>query len=240
MMIRTLFPLLLASLPLVSHAGDIERYHTVQVTGTYNVKAAPDIAYVDFTVLSDAKELEAAKAKADDVLRTVKAVSLRMGVAEKDLKTGYVSIQPRYTYLENRPPLLEGYNVSYTITMTVRKLDDLGKNVQRLVEAGVTQVNNVRYDLDQSEAFKQDALRQAVGNAKAKAAILAEAAGETLGGALQIQEGFVNYNPPVMAFAAAPRMMKAEMSADASGGEIPPAGELDVSAQVSIIYELKE
>jgi uncharacterized protein len=232
--------LLFALTPLAAQAEDCLKYHTLHVTGTYNVKAKPDISYVDFTVQSEAKEVAEAKKKADEVLRAVKDAATKLSIAEKDLKTGYVSIQPRYTYLENRPPLLDGYNVSYNLTMTVRKLETLGESVQQLVQAGVTQVNNVRYDIEDSESFKRDALKQATLNAKAKADVLAAATGETLVGALRVQEGSVGYNPSVIAMEAAPMMAKMMSSDTSAGGEVPPAGELDVNAQVSIIYELKD
>jgi uncharacterized protein len=233
--------LCLALLPLSAQAQEKMRmrYHTVHVTGDYRVKATPDIAYVDFSITSENKEAEEAKQKADEQLRAVKEVAKRLGIEEKDLRTGYVSMQPRYTYLENRPPLLDGYTVSYNLTVTVRKLATIGNLVQQLVRAGVTQVNNVRYDLDDSESFKRDALKQAVANAHAKALVLASATGETLGGALRIQEGNVSYSPPVMAYAMEARMVGADAAMSKSGGEAPPAGELDVSASVTIVYELQ-
>jgi hypothetical protein len=230
----------LAIVPFHAHGAGKPRYHTVHVTGEYRVKAAPDIAYVDFSVTSENKEAEEAKRKADEQLRAVKDVAKRLGIEEKDLRTGYVSIQPRYTYLENRPPLLDGYTVSYNLTVTVRKLAEIGNLVQQLVKAGVTQVNNVRYDIDDSEGFKREALKQAVVNARAKAQVLADATGETLGGALRIQEGNVHYQPPVVAYAMEARAMNADMAMAKSGGEAPPAGELDVQASVTIVYELQK
>ena len=241
---KSLFRLLVALslLPALAHAQmpppPPRMEHSLHVTGTYSVKATPDIAYVDFTVLADAKALNDAKEKADSILREVKQQVEKLGIEAKDVKTGYVSIQPKYVYRDNRPPLLDGYNVSYNLTLTVRKLESLGNAVQRLIGAGVTQVNNVRYDLDKSDQFKLDALKQAVANGHEKAKILATAAGSSLGSVIHIEEGGVSYNSPVMPMAA-PMMARADMAMEKSVGEIPPAGELNVSANVTLVYELK-
>lgn len=238
MKIRSTLLLLLAYFfPAFAQAGE-QQYRTVHVTGDYRVKATPDIAYVEFAVTSDAKQVEEAKQKADETLRGVKDVTTKLHIEQKDLKTGYVSIQPKYSYPQNRPPSLDGYNVSYTLTLTVRDLTMLGNVMQHLVKVGVNQVNNVRYDIDKSDQFKLDALKKAVINGNAKAKVLAESAGSTLGAVMRIEESGVNYSPPVMAFANA-RMVASDASMEKFSGEIPPAGELDVSANVTLVYELK-
>ncbi len=235
---RLILPLFFLLLPATVSAEPPPPPHTLHVAGSYSVKANPDIAYVDFTVVSEAKAIQDAKEKADKILHAVKAQSVKLEVAEKDLKTGYVNIQPRYTYPDNRPPLLDGYTVSYTLTLTVRKLDTIGNVMQRLVSAGVTQVNNVRYDIDKSDQFKLEALKQAVANGHTKALTLADAAGMKLGAAMHIEEGGVSYISPVMPMAM-PMMARMSDMASKTAGEVPPPGELDVTANVTLVYELK-
>ncbi len=232
-----LIAVLLAMPAAASEAFD-ER--TLHVTGDHRVKIAPDIAYVSFSVHAEDTQSERAKKEADEKLRDVKHLAKSLGIEAKHLKTDHVSIQPRYTYRQNRDRKLEGYTVSYAIRMTVHELEKMGLIIERLVGAGIDRINHVQYALEDSEQAKRDALKQAVMKAKAKAEILAEAAGTALDDVIRIQEGYVRYQPPVMAMRAAPMAMEA-MSMDAGGGsgEVPPAGELDVSAQVSIVYALE-
>lgn len=216
--------------------------NVVHVTGEHTVKAVPDVAFVDFTVFGDAKELNEAKSRADSLLRKVKAVLKELSVEDADVRTTGLRVQPTFQYHEQGRRTLLSYEALYDVHVRVHQLEHMGGLIQKLVGAGVDRIHHVGYALEDDETITHQALMKAMMDARAKAALLAQAGGRILGNPTNIQEQQVYQNAPIM---AAPMLMKsagAEMgyAGDASVGQQPPMGTLDVKAQVSVIYELKD
>src|SRR3546814_15476099 len=63
------------------------------------------------------------------------------GVAEKDMQTSSVNLQPQYRYQENQPPPLVGYQASNMVQVRFRKLEDSGRIIDALVAPGANQIN---------------------------------------------------------------------------------------------------
>ncbi len=217
-------------------AVPIMQVPTIQVMGEHTFQVAPDIAYVDITVYAKDLQHVEAKRKADALLREAKRVAAAMDISEKHTKTNYVSINPAYEYIDNQQKLT-GYEASYSLQVTVEKLDDVGAVIERFVKAGIDRIGGVQYAIKDDEAAKLMAMSKAVANAKLKAQTLAEAAGVVLGAPISINEGG--------GVAPAPIYMARAMAMDASnmeksaGGEAPPKGEINVSANVNMVFEIK-
>jgi uncharacterized protein len=216
--------------------------NVVHVTGEHTVKAVPDVAFIDFTVFGESKELEEAKTKSDTLLRAVKTVLKELSIEDADVRTTGLRVQPSFQYHENGRRTLTSYEAAYDVHVQVHQLDLMGSLIQKLVNAGVDRIHHVGYALEHDESITRDALMKAMADARAKAALLAQAGGRVLGNPTNIQEQPVYQASPIM---AAPMLMKsagAEMgyAADASAGQQPPMGTLDVKAQVIVIYELKD
>jgi uncharacterized protein len=213
--------------------------NVVHVTGEHTVKAVPDVAFVDFTVFGESRELEEAKSKADGLLRAVKAVLKELLIEDADVRTTGLRVQPTFQYHENGRRTLTSYEAAYDVHVRVHQLEQMGSLIQKLVQAGVDRIHHVGYALENDESITHEALMKAMHDARSKAALLAQAGGRVLGNPTNIQEQQVYNAMPIM---AAPMMMKSEMAyaSDASAGQQPPMGTLDVKAQVSVIYELKD
>src|SRR5258708_34167787 len=57
------------------------------------------------------------------------------GVADADIQTDYFAIQPQYTY-ESSGPRQTGYMATNNVTATIRHVDDAGKVVDAVTQAG--------------------------------------------------------------------------------------------------------
>ncbi len=210
---------------------------TIQVSGEYALQVAPDIAYVDIIIYAkDLQHLEA-KNKADKLLKEAKRVAASLDIHEKNLKTTYVSINPAYEYVNNQQKLA-GYEATYSLHVTVEKLSDVAVVIDKFVKAGIDRVGGVQYAIKNDEAAKLMAMSKAVENAKLKAKTLADAANVGLGAVISINENGANSSPPIH---MARNMVASDaMMEKSAGGEAPPQGEIAVSANVNMVFEIKQ
>lgn len=141
---------------------------TLSLSGSGEVKSAPDMASVTSGVVTQgatAAEALSANTKAMTALFDGLKTS---GIAEKDIQTSNFSVQPRYDYNNNNggAPKLVGYDVSNNVTVTVRKIADLGGLLDTLVKAGSNQINSIGFsDVSQPEAWMDEARRRATADA---------------------------------------------------------------------------
>lgn len=230
-------PLLLAALavPLGAQAAE-QLSPRIAVTGEGEVALAPDTAIVVLSVLREAETareaLDENNAAAAQVIEALKEA----GVADRDLQTSGLSINPRYVYPQNgedRQPRLVAYQVSNTLTARIRDLDQVGAVIDRSVTLGVNQGGSISFVNDDPGEALTEARRLAVADAQERARTLAEAAGVRIGRVLDISEhGPVS--PPVPIGA---RMMRAEAASDAVPIE---AGENTYRIRVSVTFELDQ
>src|SRR3546814_1726126 len=95
------------------------------------------------------------------VMAAIKAA----GIAEKDIRTSGISVNPQYKYGDNQPPTITGYQASNTVSIKVREIDKLGEVLDALVASGDNQVNGPSFEIDQPEAVYDEARRAAIATA---------------------------------------------------------------------------
>lgn len=239
---RLLLSLLLVSLSLTSQTAAAQQaaltpVRSITVSGEAVIKAAPDKADLMITLYREAKEAKQAKQQADRLLDTLREIANDYKIADKDLRTQYIRLQPRYDYSSNGDkPTFRGYIAQNSIVVTVRDLERIGDLMQTMVDRGIDRIDNIAYGLQEEDALKEDALIQAISVARRKAERLAKAAGSEAGEALTIQESGAYVQPP--------QPMPMMMRADAYGTSMdkaaaPPAGEIEIRSSVTASYLLK-
>jgi uncharacterized protein len=230
--------LVLACMTVFSARADDEtQKRLLHVSGNYEVLKMPDRVVVSISAYGEDKDADASKKEADDQMKAVKSVTDQLKIPAKHVSTSSMQLQPRYTYPSNRDRILEGFETSYNITITLDAIDQLGTLLQSLSKNNISRIDSISYGLQDDTATKNEALAGAMKNARAKAQLLAEAAGVKLGAPVSIQEGQVSIPYPQ------PKMMMRAMAMDAAvmeSAEAPPAGELHVTANVSATYALED
>lgn len=223
---------LLASLSLPAYAG------TITIEGRGEVMATPDMAQINSGVTTQgatAREaLDANTAAMADLIAELKAA----GIEPRDIQTSGFSVNPNYVYTDERdangyslPPKINGYQVSNTVTVTVRKLDTLGSILDKSVTVGANTINGVSFSVADPSELYDEARKAAFADARAKAELYATAAGSTLEDILSISEG-QGFNDPQ----PYPMYARADMAASAP---VPvQAGELAFAINVSVQWEL--
>lgn len=225
---------LLAGLTLPAYAG------TISIEGRGEVAAAPDMAMVTSGVTTQgdtAREaLDANTAAMAELIAALKG----SGIADRDIQTSGFSVNPNYVYSEDRdangytlPPKINGYQVSNTVTVKVRQLEELGTILDQSVTVGANTVNGVSFSVADPSELLNRAREAAFADAEAKAELYAAAAGTTLDEIVSISEkqGFNEPQPY-------PMYARAEM---ADSAKVPvEAGELSFAINVSVQWELAD
>jgi uncharacterized protein YggE len=222
---------LLAGLSLPAYAG------TISIEGRGEVMATPDMAQINSGVTTQgatAREaLDANTAAMADLIAELKAA----GIEPRDIQTSGFSVNPNYVYTDERdangyslPPKINGYQVSNTVTVTVRKLDTLGSILDKSVTVGANTINGVSFSVADPSELYDEARKAAFADARARAELYATAAGSTLEGILSISEGQTFNDPQPYP------MYRADMAASAP---VPvQAGELAFAINVNVQWEL--
>lgn len=214
-------------------AQDNKMPRLISLSGNGEVRRAPDIAFVTTGVLSQGATAAEALAANTSAMNALFAALNDAGIAEKDVQTSNFMVQPRYNFQDNKAPELVGYDVSNNVTITVRKIGDLGALLDKVVQAGSNQINGIGFDVSEPSASLDEARKLATEDATRKAKIYAEAMGVTLGPVMSISEG-VSYQPPM------PMARGKVMMADAAAAPVPvAAGEQRLSVDVNITWEIK-
>jgi uncharacterized protein YggE len=181
---RRLLFLLIVAVALAAPATVAAAERTVSVTATVERQVPNDAAEVHFAVSKERTGRAAALRVVALRVRAVIAASQRIaGVGAGDVTTGSISV--RRVERGKRPV----YRASEGVTVVTHQPEGAGELVAAGVAAGATSTRGPRFFVGDREAAYDAALVEALGKAKAKAGLLAAAAGATLGPAITIVEG---------------------------------------------------
>src|SRR5579871_3358331 len=135
---------LLASTPLAI-ANDTRPTPSVTVTGNGKIVYIPDIGYIRVGISSNGLTTAEAWKKNEEIVKKIFAELKKLGVEDKDLKTGSLSVQPRYSQKPKEEPKFLGYTVTYELNVTVRKLTQMGELLDAMVDAGANREMNISF-----------------------------------------------------------------------------------------------
>lgn len=204
--------------------------HTISVSGTGHIVMTPDTADLRLGVSSTAKTVKDARARAATAMTAVIKALKDLGIAEKEIQTAVLSLQPVYDYSSGtQPPQLTGYNLSNQVAVTIRDLDIAGDAIDNALAAGATSLDGISFRVADQASAEQQAREAAMAEAKAKAQTLASAAGVSITGVASIVESAGSIPYPVYygsGTAGAPK--------DVSTPVAP--GSTDVTITVSVVY----
>ncbi|MET0308771.1 MAG: SIMPL domain-containing protein [Sphingomonas sp.] len=203
----------------------------LDVAATGTTARTPDIALIEAGVVTNAATAAGAMVQNAERMRTVLAALRKAGVAERDIQTSTISLSPQYRYVQNEAPVVIGYQASNQVSIRFRDVAKSGPVLDLLVQQGANNISGPTLSIDKPEAAMDEARRDAVAKAKARATLYAEAAGLRVDRILSISEGGA---PPPMPM---PIMMRAQADKVAAS-EVAP-GEQQVNATISVRFLLK-
>ncbi len=131
---------------------------------------------------------EALRATNHDV-RAVTINLKRNGVADKDIQTASLTIEPRYDY-SGRGRRLVGYTSTQRVKVLVRVLDKAGETLGGVTTAAgnAVQISGIQLSVSNKDEVIAQARAEAVKKSKAAAEALAKAAGRQVGELVYVEE----------------------------------------------------
>jgi hypothetical protein len=224
----------------------------LSLTAEGQSRRTPDTAMFSAGVVSQGKTASEALAENSRRMESVIAALRRAGVAERDIQTSALSIQPRYSNpeleaqirardtrqpyvqpVEPMTPRIIGYEARNNVQVRVRKIADMGRMVDALVGAGANEVNGPSFTVDEPRAALDEARAAAIATARQRAELYARAAGMRVVRIVSISEAG-GYYPVSDIIVTGSRMSR---FAAPPPPPIAP-GELALGVNVSVQFEL--
>jgi uncharacterized protein YggE len=205
----------------------------LDISATGEVTRVPDVAIISTGVVTRAARATAAIQQIAARMERVRAALKRAGIADKDIQTSSINLNPEYRYEQNKSPILTGYTASNQVSVRFRDIAKTGEILDVLVAEGANQINGPSLTIDKPEEALDEARLKAVAAGRARADLYARALGMRVSRLLSVSETGGYAVPPPM-----PMYARVEaMSADAST-KIDP-GEQKVSVSVAMSFELQ-
>jgi uncharacterized protein len=204
------------------------------VTGTAQVFTAPDQATVRLGIVRQAATAQAAQEQANAVAQEILNAIGKAGVPANQIQTMRLVLSP--VYAPRSPdsrdaPRIVAYNATNTVSVRLENLSLVGPVIDAGLKAGANQLEGVQFGLRNDLPSRQQALKQAVEEARSKAMTMAEALRVNLAEVLEASEGSVSI--------IADRVEPLAARAMAVAAETPVSpGQIQVNATVMIRYRI--
>ncbi len=232
------------SLPAMAHdrAAPVrnEPATLLTVSARGEVTRDPEVAVFHAGVVSNGQTAaEAMEANAAEMARVFAALK-QLGIAEKDIQTSNLSLTPVHApvlplAVPRKTPLLRpviSYRVNNSVTVHHRKVEDFGKVIDALGQAGANNISGPSFRLDDAEPAMDEARAAALEIARKRAAFYARRAGMKLGRMVSINEGRASEG-------SSGPMLNLAMNASKAATPVA-AGELSVAANLTVVFELTD
>ncbi len=205
----------------------------LDISATGEVTRVPDLAIISAGVVTRALTATAAIQQNANRMERVRAALQRAGIAQRDIQTSSISLNPEYRYGENQPPRLTGYTASNQLSIRFRDIRNSGRILDALVAEGANQINGPTLTIDKPEAALDEARVRAVAAGRVRADLYARALGMRVVRLLSVSEpASYRGGPEIMVTGA-----RMGASADASTKIDPGEQQLQVTLQMS--FELQ-
>lgn len=253
--------ILTLALALMLCACALAEAPVLTVQGTAAVSLNADTATITLGIRRYDSDVKTVQSAVNQRMDAVITALLDAGVEKKDVYTSSISIYPEYDYdgYSASPELyreddeddedeedkdeedkdedarIKGYNASNTITIVTSDIDNVGTFIDAAFDAGANTLDDVSFSASDTTEASNQALRLAVENARAKAEIMADAAGMALGAIVSVTEGETyNYGASYL-FAKNTAAVE-----DAGTGTQVIASRQTVNANVTLQFQLLE
>jgi uncharacterized protein YggE len=217
-------------------SDNIMNMRKIVVQGEGEAVGKPDLAEINIGVVTEAENANDAVQLNNESMTALMESLKQLQIAEKDIQTRRFDVAPQYRQdppnqqqrQQNQLKII-GYQVTNEVHIRVRKIDQIGKVLDRIVAAGANHINGISFSIENLKPLMDDARRDAVRDARHTAEILVEQQDVKLGKVLEIRDS------------SAPRPYpERQMSMMSARSDVPiAAGEQTVTAHVQITFALE-
>ncbi len=177
---------------------------TITVPGVGRVLGQPDTVVTRLGVNVTAPSVAAATSAAAAASAAMATALRAAGVDDRDLRTAAYSVAPQYRYPSEGGPVLDGFQVSSTMSVRLRDVSAAGATIDAAVAAGgdVSVVDGISFEVADPAAALIAARSAAFDDAMDRATQLATAARGRVGRVISVAEAS-DGRLPIGGFAAA-------------------------------------
>lgn len=228
--------------PLAWSAEFTSDSSTLTVSGEGIVRISPDTAIIRLAVETAGKSFDQVQQDNASAMRRVFDELLKIGIERERIQTTSFDVTPRYAQRprprsqapnESQTPKIIGYTARNSLKVEMRKLEAVGKVVDKALHAGANRFSGINWVLREKDSVYRQALQQAAEEARNKATTLAQSLNVTLVRLAKVQEGGRQVYPQARALAGA------QFSMAESAKAVPMApGEIQVQATVTLVFEI--
>lgn len=218
---------------------------TLVVSGSGTVYMEADCVSATVGVELGGEDLTSLQQQVNATVQAVCEALEAAGLDEKSISTNQFYVSPRYDYDSGSgmfrgsgepQELIVGYTISNTLSIRTDDIDRIGAYIDAAFAAGANTFGSISFSVKDDTRARAQALELAVQDARAKAEIIAAAAGKQLEGIEQICEGGVS---SYAKNASATMWSYDGAVAESAAGTTVRASQVVVSADIQITYELK-
>ena len=227
-LLAVLLAVLLFAVPVQAFA-DTE----ITVNGTGETLVSADVAVISLGVMAREKDVLKAQAKVNEAIASVRAALIENGVSEEDINTDYINIYAMYDYMGGEEELT-AYNANSNLAVRVTNKDIVGQIIDAAFAAGANTLNGIPFSATDTTEARAASLKLVFEDAKAKAEVLAEAAGLQIIGIEEIREGNTwSYDSGVSNFS------RQDVAAEKAAGTVVQAAKIAVSANITVVFDVR-
>lgn len=224
---------IVAGIESLKYIGEPNAPATINVSGTGEIDAVPDIANFNFSVTEESDDVADAQTKAASTTNAIIAYLKQNGVLGADVQTTDYSINPRYNYSPSGIQELAGYDVSESVSVNVKNISSVGSLLSGIGMLGAENVSDLSFTEDNYDDLVKQTEAKAITDAEMNAARIAKDLGVSLGRITAYSNQSAVLPSPIF-YAQA-------MSAAASPSVSPviSSGQNKITANVTITYEIQ-
>lgn len=203
------------------------------VSGNAQIEVNPDEATVRLGVVRQESAAQAAQEQANRAAQAILAEIGKLGIPAERIRTSRLTLSP--IYAPARPetrdaPRIASYSASNVVSVLVTNLSQIGPIIDAGLRAGSNQVEGIQFRVKDDLPVREQALKQAVTEARRKAEAMADALGVRLGFVQEVTEGGSSIMPKGEGGGGFVMMAR-----EATPTPVSP-GQLEVNASVTVKY----
>lgn len=216
--------------PLTINSVQTTKTDLFQVTGEGSSTAVPDTATISFGVTKQAATVKDAQDQTNSTVKDIQDALQKQGVDSKNIKTTNYSLNPNYTPSGQ----INGYSVTQNIDLKIQPLDGVNKAIDTVTTNGANLLGQVSFGFtdEKKQQLEDEARKDAVTKAKAKADSLARASGIHLGNIINVVE---NTDQPGLIM---PLALQAKREDSASIPTQVTPGTATIHSTITLSYQL--
>ena len=204
------------------------------VSGSGTVLVESDLAVVTVGVREASTDVLVAQSTVNEKIAAIKQSLLDAGAKESEINTDSINIYANYDYSDNTEVIV-GYTANNTLSVRTTDIDNVGALIDAAFAAGANTLDNVQFTVQDDSEAREQALTEAVEDARRKAEVLAAAAGLQIASIESIAESGVYTYDSMRNYA----MMDEATTESGGAGTLVQAALVSVDASVSMEFELQ-